>query len=128
MRALVDQKSEARKPGGVEPLRRKRVVPAAPSDMPRRSIHLLLIFVTVVLVVDALVGEKGLMESMRARQQYREVSASLDAIKRENVQLLEEARRLREDPQAIEALARKDLGLIRPGELLFIIKDEKPRN
>lgn len=128
MRVPVDQKSEARKPGGVEPLRRKRVVPAAPSLMPRRSIHLLLIFVTVVLVVDALVGEKGLMESMRARQQYREVSASLDAIKRENVQLLEEARRLKEDPQAIEALARKDLGLIRPGELLFIIKDEKPRN
>ncbi|MEO8522417.1 MAG: septum formation initiator family protein [Acidobacteriota bacterium] len=96
--------------------------------MPRRSIHILLIFVTVVLVVDALVGEKGLMESMRAREQYREVSASLDAIKRENVQLLEEARRLKEDPQAIEALARKDLGLIRPGELLFIIKDEKPRH
>ncbi len=128
MRAPVDQKSEARKPGGVEPLRRKRVVPAAPSGMQRRSIHLLLIFVTVVLVVDALVGEKGLMESMRARQQYREVSASLDAIKRENVQLLEEARRLKEDPQAIEALARKDLGLIRAGELLFIIKDEKPRH
>ncbi len=124
----MDEKSEARKPGGVEPLRRKRVVPAAPSGMPRRSIHLLLIFVTIVLVVDALVGEKGLMESMRARQQYREVSASLDAIKRENVQLLEEARRLKEDPQSIEALARKDLGLIRPGELLFIIKDEKPRN
>lgn len=127
MRVPVDRKSEAQKPGGVEPLRRKRVVPATPSGMPRRSIHLLLIFVTVVLVVDALVGEKGLMESMRARQQSREVAASLEAIKRENVQLLEEARRLREDPQAIEALARKDLGLIRQGELLFIIKDDKPR-
>ena len=35
----------------------------------------------------------------------------------------EEARRLREDPSAIEELARQELGLIKPGEKLFIVKD-----
>lgn len=127
MLAPADQKSEARRPGGVEPLRRKRVVTAAPSGLQRRTVHLLLVFVTVVLVVDALVGDKGLMESMRARRQDRELTASLESIRRENVQLREEARRLKEDPGAIEILAREELGLIRPGELLFIIKDEKPQ-
>ncbi len=127
MLAPAYQKSEARRPGGVEPLRRKRVVTAAPSGLQRRTVHLLLVFVTVVLVVDALVGDKGLMESMRARRQDRELTASLESIRRENVQLREEARRLKEDPGAIEILAREELGLIRPGELLFIIKDEKPR-
>jgi cell division protein FtsB len=76
--------------------------------------------------VDSLVGEKGLMESMRARKQYRELAASLDAVRRENDRMREEVRRLKEDPSAIESLARKELGLIRPGEVLFIIKDEKP--
>jgi cell division protein FtsB len=126
MPAPADQKSETRRSGGAEPLRRKRVAPAPPAVFQRRTIHLLLIFVAVVLVVDALVGEKGLMESMRARRQYREVAASLDAVRRENAQMREEVRRLKEEPAAIESVAREQLGLIRPGELLFIITDDKP--
>ena len=126
MFAPAVQTSEAKRGSGAEPLRRKRVAPTPPSTLQRRTIHLLLIFVTVVLVVDALVGEKGLMESMRARRQYHQVAASLDAIRRENVRMREEVRRLKEDPAAIESLARRELGFIRPGEVLFIIKDGKP--
>jgi cell division protein FtsB len=37
------------------------------------------------------------------------------------------ARRLREDPSAIESVARRDLGLIKPGEKVFIVKDAAPR-
>ena len=33
------------------------------------------------------------------------------------------ARRLREDPAAIEEIARRELGLIKPGERVFILKD-----
>jgi cell division protein FtsB len=89
-------------------------------------LHFLVIFVTVVLVVDALVGEKGFMETMRARRQAREQESHLAGLRQENAQLREEARRLREDPKAIESVAREELGLIRPGELLFILKDSKP--
>ena len=35
----------------------------------------------------------------------------------------EMARRLREDPAAIEEQARRELGLIKPGEVLFIVND-----
>ena len=113
-----------RRPAGVEPLRRKRVAPAPPSSTGRRTLHLLIVFVTLVLVADALVGEKGLIESMRARQQYRDVAASLESLRRENSRLRDTVRQLRDDPGAIESLAREQLGLIRPGEVLFIIKDE----
>jgi cell division protein FtsB len=81
-------------------------------------------FVTLVLVADALIGEKGLIESMRARRQYRDVAASLESLRRENGRLRDSVRRLRDDPGAIESLAREQLGLIRPGEVLFIIRDE----
>ena len=91
--------------------------------MARKTIHILLVFVTVVLVVDALVGDKGLMQTMRARRQHREVTASLEQLRRHNATLRDHVRRLREDPSAIEALARKELGLVRPGEVLFIVKD-----
>ena len=80
---------------------------------------------TLVLVVDALIGEKGLMESMRARRHYREVAASLDGLRRANAKLRDEVRRLNEDPATIESVAREQLGLIRPGEVVFIFKDQK---
>lgn len=107
--------------------RRRHAQPAPPAFPTRRkTVHLLLVFVTLVLVLDALVGEKGLLETIRARRQYRELTASIERLRAENVELREEARRLREDPSAIESLAREELGLIRPGEMLFILKDAKP--
>jgi cell division protein FtsB len=86
---------------------------------------MLLVFVTLVLVINALVGERGLMETLRARRQHQELVASIERLRVENGRLREEARRLRTDPGTIEALARQELGLIKPGEMLFIIKDAK---
>jgi cell division protein FtsB len=92
----------------------------------RRTLQLLLVFVTLVLVVNALIGERGLMETLRARKQYQELAASIERIRAENARLRDEARRLRSDPATIESLARRELGLIRPGEVLFIIRNVTP--
>ena len=94
----------------------------------RRIVPKLILLATFILVVDALVGDKGLLERMRENQRSLQVSESLDNMRHENAQLREQARRLREeDPGAIEAAARKQLGMIKPGEMLFIVKDtDKP--
>ena len=108
--------------------RRKAQAPA-PSVSPakrRRTLQMLLVFVTVVLVINALVGERGLTETLRARKQPQELVAAIDRLRAENARLKDEARRLRSDPSTIEALARQELGLIKPGEMLFIVKDAKP--
>jgi cell division protein FtsB len=107
------------------PLRRRRTQApvAAPSPLRRRLLNYVLALVTVVLVVDALVGDKGLLETVRARRQYADVAASLTALRRQNGVLREEIRRLKEDPAMIESIAREELGLVRPGELLFVVKD-----
>lgn len=89
----------------------------------RRKIHWLLVFVSCVLVTNALFGERGLMETLRARQEYVTLAASIERLQRENQRLRAEARRLREDPRRIEEIARRELGLIRPGEILVIVKD-----
>ena len=100
--------------------------PATGRSRGRRVLQYLLVFVTAVLVVDALVGEKGLIAMMKARQEYRTLEQSLAHARAENAQLRDEARRLREDPAAIEEIARRELGLIKPGEKLFIVKDVRP--
>ncbi len=81
---------------------------------------------TLVLIIDALVGEKGLLETMRASRQHQELTASIERLRLENNRLREQVGRLRDDPATIESVAREELGLIRPGELLFIVKDAKP--
>lgn len=116
---------ESKRTAGVEPLRRKRI--AAPAPLPwRKGLNILLLFVTVVLVVDALIGENGFMDTLRVRRQSRELQQSVAALQAENARLLEHARRLKDDPLTIESLARRELGLIREGEILFILKDVKP--
>ena len=88
----------------------------------RRALRFALLFIGVVIVVDALVGEKGLLAMRKARQDYRTLEASLSAAQAENARLREDARRLREDPRAVEDMARRELGLIKPGEKLFIVR------
>jgi cell division protein FtsB len=91
-----------------------------------RAIRVALVVIGCVLVIDSLVGDKGLLAMIEARQQYGRLEQSLAEARTENARLREEARSLREDPAAIEAIARRELGLMKPGEKLFIIKDVGP--
>jgi cell division protein FtsB len=84
------------------------------------------VLVGCVLIVDALVGENGLEALLRAREEYRSLETSLARMRTENARLREEGRQLREDPDAVEEIARRELGLIKPGEKLFIVKDIRP--
>ena len=86
-------------------------------------INWLLLFVASIIVVDGLVGDRGLLAMLRARREYDELAASIAHQRAENARLRDEVRRLREDPSAIEEVARRELGLIRPGEKVFIIRD-----
>jgi cell division protein FtsB len=92
----------------------------------RRLVHLLLLFVAAIIVVDALVGDRGLLAMLRARKEYDELASTITRERAENARLRDQARRLREDPAAIEEIARRELGLIRPGEKVFIVKDVAP--
>jgi cell division protein FtsB len=92
----------------------------------RRVVHVLLLFVASVIVLDALVGDRGLVAMLRARHEYDELSAAVARQRAENTKLRETARRLKDDPSAIEEIARRELGLIKPGERVFIVKDVPP--
>jgi len=112
------------KPDVPHPAPRRRVPkPKGPAARNRRVVRLVLLFVASVIVVDALVGDRGLVAMLRARHEYDELSASIARQRAENARLRDTARRLRDDPTAIEEIARRDLGLIKRGERVFIVKD-----
>jgi cell division protein FtsB len=82
-----------------------------------------LVIVSTVMMVNALVGEKGYLANLQARREFQDVSESLNQLKVDNARLADEARRLRRDPQALEDAARQQLGLIKPGETLITLRD-----
>jgi cell division protein FtsB len=112
-------------PDSPAPLRRRQIAAVAASASPLRTrlLNYVLVFVTAVLVVDALVGDKGLLDTLHARRQHEALAASLSQKRQENARLRDEIRRLKEDPGAIESLAREELGLMREGEVLFVVHD-----
>ena len=117
------------KVGAVDPREGESGSAAAPSkgtplaSRGRRLLRHVLVFITLLIVVDAIAGEKGLLALLQARREYSALERSLERARTENAELREMARRLREEPKAIEEQARRELGLIKPGEMLFIIKD-----
>jgi cell division protein FtsB len=105
---------------------KRRIQTARRPARARRIVQLLIVCVAVVVMVDALVGERGLLAMLRARQDHDALAAAIARQRAENARLRDEARQLREDPSTIEEIARRDLGLIHPGEKVFIIKDVTP--
>jgi cell division protein FtsB len=87
-----------------------------------RWIRGVLALIAMIVLADALIGEQSLSTSVRARDEYRLAGARLASLREENARLREQVRRLREDPDTIEYVARKDLGLARRGEILVVLK------
>ena len=87
-----------------------------------------LLLLSAGLMVNALIGEKGYLANLQAKQEFQDVSESLRQLKAENARLKEEASRMRTDPRALEDSARSQLGLIKPGETLITLRDRASRD
>lgn len=92
-----------------------------------RMVQLALFAVAAVITIDSLVGEKGLLQTFRARREYQQIETSISRLRSENARLRDYARRLKEDPATIEEEARRKLGLVKPGEVLVIVRDAEKR-
>ena len=102
-------------------------LPRARGARMRRLTLFALLAACVVQVTVAGVGERGLLTAWEARRSVGALRADVASLRVQNGAIREACRRLREDPQAIEAIARIELGLIKPGEKVFIIRSERPK-
>ncbi len=81
----------------------------------------LLGLLVLVLVVHDIFGTHGFLAMRRTQQEIKKVTAGLDQLNKENLQLEQEVRELKTDPHKIEKIARDELGLARPGEVIIKI-------
>lgn len=84
---------------------------------------LLLALLVSLLVAHALIGERGFPSALDTWRARRVLTAQVSALRAENVRLRRVTERLRSDLVTIEAVAREELGLIQPGETVFLLRD-----
>lgn len=88
----------------------------APSRRPWALIPLLL---ALLLLGFAVFGEKGLLRALQYRRQQQALEQKLKELEETNAALRKEIEALRSDHRRIEAIARKELGLVRDDELIY---------
>jgi cell division protein FtsB len=94
------------------------------SEIKRKGFLILLIGLILLVWYFSLFGEKGLIKIIQLKRERDRIIADVSRMQEENKRLQEEIRRLREDSRYLESVARRDLGLIKENEILFIFEDE----
>ena len=74
----------------------------------------------------SLFGDRGILQLLRQRQRTEALAHEIEQLREENRVLAEEIVALRRDPAAVERLAREQLGLARPGESVFVLREPPP--
>ncbi len=92
-----------------------------PSDglSPARAGFAVAMAVSLLLFGAALFRSGGIFDVLHLAKRVEAMRAELEVLAKENVRLGEENRRLRDDPEEIERVARDMLGLVRPGERVY---------
>ena len=86
-----------------------------------RTIFVLLIIILLVLQYTLWFGKGGIRDVNLLQAQLTEQSAEIDLLKERNQSLAAEVLDLKQGMDAIEELARSEIGMIKEGELFFQI-------
>jgi len=78
----------------------------------------------VLVLMHTIFGPYGYLSMRRSQHEIVELREEIERLDRENAQLSGEIRALQTDPAAIEKLAREEMGLARPGEMIYRLPDE----
>ena len=78
----------------------------------------------IALAVGSVFGDRGMLNLVNKRRQVEQLRDELESLRDENARLTAEITALRTSPRAIERLAREELGLARPDETVFLIREE----
>jgi cell division protein FtsB len=88
----------------------------------------LLALAALFLLMDDVFGAHGFVAMRRMEEGISKARKEIERLNTENRDLGEQVKALRSDPQLIEKIARDELGLVRPGEVIIRIPQAPANN
>lgn len=92
-----------------------------------RKKRLLLVIILSLLILGTLTffGENGVFHLLGLQKELVRIREKNLKLEEENQKLKEEVKRLQTDKRYIEEIARKELGMVRGGEIIYQFEDRK---
>jgi cell division protein FtsB len=97
-----------------------------PFHISQRHLLYLLGGLILLLAVVTVVGERGAIHLWRLRGEKSRIDEQNYLLQKENEVLRQRVSRIRNDNHYLEKLAREELNLVRPGEVIYRFPKSKP--
>jgi cell division protein FtsB len=89
----------------------------------RRNTRQILGLALLALLVHDVFGPHGFIAMRRTQKEIEQIREQIGKMNDENKSLTEQVNSLKTDPRSIERIAREEMGLARPGEMIFKLPD-----
>ena len=96
----------------------------------QRNAIYVLVLLCVALIVHEVFGQHGFLAMRRQQKEVEALQQQMQRLQQENLELEKQINALRTDPKAIERVAREQMRMARPGEIIYTMpdKDTKKRS
>ena len=85
----------------------------------KKRVLLLVLFLFLILGFFTFFGDKGILHLLRLQKEVSRIKEMNLKTEEENRKLREEVRRLQHEKRYIEEIARKELGMVKEGEIIY---------
>lgn len=98
--------------------------------MSKKRILILLLFLFLIFGFFTFFGDKGIIHLLRLQKEWGRIKEANVKMEEENRKLREEVKRLQYEKRYIEEIARKELGMVKEGEVIyqFDLPENKDKN
>jgi len=98
--------------------------------MSKKRILILVLFLFLIFGFLTFFGDKGIVHLLRLQKEWVRIKEANVKMEEENRKLREEVKRLQYEKRYIEEIARKELGMVKEGEVIyqFDVPDDKKKN
>ncbi|HWF13243.1 MAG TPA: septum formation initiator family protein [Candidatus Acidoferrales bacterium] len=104
----------------------KEIREISPSEViayARKNTRQILALALFALFVHDIFGPHGFIAMRRTQKEIDQIHEQIVKMNNENKALTDQVSSLKSDPKSIERIAREEMGLARPGEMIFKIPD-----
>jgi cell division protein FtsB len=85
----------------------------------KKRVLLLILFLLLIFGFFTFFGDKGIFHLLRLQKELGRIKEMNTKVEGENQKLREEVRRLQHEKRYIEEIARKELGMVKEGEIIY---------